>query len=205
MKENIIEFYLNRFKFIGSIEGADLSFISPLVRRKLNKLDKVTVSALNNVYSQDVENIVFSSHYGEYERLIKIIDQYKEFKEVSPNTFSGSVHNYPVGFFLLNQQKPVPYNALAFGEGDISSGLLASLVTKYNNSIFCYSDILGDTYISFSLNFSKIRNNESQKYILTIKSSNVKEPSYEEYKCFFENNMKKLVVPFFTIERADYD
>ena len=76
MKESNLEFYVNKFNYLNDIDGLDLSFIPPIVRRRMSVLDKITLSNLNSVYSDNIENIVFSSQYGEVTKLLKIIDQY---------------------------------------------------------------------------------------------------------------------------------
>ena len=107
MKEILLEFYVNKYNYLKNSNEIDLSFIPPIMRRRMSIVDKYILSVLNNIYSDNIENIVFSSQYGEVERLIKLINQYTENKEVSPNAFSCSVHNYSEGFFLLNKQKSI--------------------------------------------------------------------------------------------------
>ena len=65
MKESNLECYVNKFNYVNDIDGLDLSFIPPIVRRRMSVLDKITLSNLNSVYSDNIENIVFSSQYGE--------------------------------------------------------------------------------------------------------------------------------------------
>lgn len=189
------------FSFLSSVEDVKLEFLSPILKRRLSKLDKVTVSTLNDIFNEKVENIIFSSHNGEYERLIKIISQYKELNEVSPNTFSGSVHNYPIGFFLLNKQKSIPYTALSFESGDISSGILAAISSNYSNNIFCYSDILDDGFVSMGFYFSKKKIENSIQYKITLKKNKVKEPSFSKYVALFENKAALIETPNYTLER----
>ena len=105
MKTNFLKFYADKFKFFDDVDALDLSDIPPIIRRRMSKLDKMTFSALEGVFTDSVQNVVYSSQFGEVDRLLKIIDQYTECDEVSPNTFSGSVHNYPVSFFLLNNKR----------------------------------------------------------------------------------------------------
>ena len=96
-----MKFYIKDFCYIKSAEEIDVSSIPPLVRRKLSPIDKAALSTMIKVFDNNVEEIVFSSQYGEHTRLDTLITQYKEAGEVSPAQFSGSVHNFPAGFFTL--------------------------------------------------------------------------------------------------------
>ncbi len=118
---------------------ADTSFLPPLIRRKLGSLDKFAISAMESVYSKEIEEIVFASKAGEVDRLNKIISQYKEMNEVSPAQFSASVHNYPVGFFTLYKKINIPYFALAAGDKTFENGLIEASISAYNNVMFVYA------------------------------------------------------------------
>ena len=203
MKENILEFYVNKVKILETTDDINLNFVPSIMRRRMSFLDKVTLSVMNEIFTENVQNIVFSSQYGEVERLLKIIDQYVESKEVSPNVFSGSVHNYPVGFFLLNKQKAIPYNVLSACENSISSGLLASVISVYNNILFCYSDIKNDVPQVIGINFSKKKTNNSVKYRLKIQDNGYIEDSFNDYKKIFSNEINFIKTSNYVLERVE--
>ncbi len=119
---------------------ADTSFLPPLIRRKLGNLDKFAISAMENIYSDKIEEIVFASKAGEVDRLNKIISQYKEMNEVSPAQFSASVHNYPVGFFTLYKKINIPYFALAASEETFKNGLIEASISGHDNVMFVYAE-----------------------------------------------------------------
>ena len=202
MKDNTLEFYVNKFNCIDNIEDMDLSFIPPIVRRRMSILDKITISTLNNVFSDDIQNIVFSSQFGEVERLLKIIAQFRENNEVSPNTFSGSVHNYPVGFFLFNKQVSIPYNAISSCENSISNGLLASVISEYDNIIFCYSDIDDNNAKSFAINLSKKPGKNSSKYLIKVQTNNTNKDNFEDFIKLLNGSKNIIETPIYTIERV---
>ena len=135
-----ISFYIKDFAIS---KEADVSFIPPLTRRKLSSVDKFALSVLNKIYTVDTEEIVFVSEYGEVDRLNTIIEQYQTLDEVSPNQFSGSVHNYPAGFFTLLKKINIPYYALAAGKNTISAGLIKSIISPRKEVLFCFADNLG--------------------------------------------------------------
>lgn len=200
MKDNTIEFYVNNFVFLKSVEDADVSFLPPLIRRRLSKLDKCVLYVLKHTYNNNIQNIVFSSQYGEVERLIKLISQYQEEKEVSPNVFSGSVHNYPVGFFLLNEKNPISYTAISSGENSVSSGLLTSVISNFDNILYCYADVKDDAAMAFAINISKNSTSSAQKFQLKQYNTNNSD-NFEDYINLFENTKSLIDTPLFRLEK----
>ena len=202
MKENLLEFYVNKFCFADSLEDIDISFIPPILRRKTTNIDKVALSLMNKTYSEDIQNIVFSSQFGEVERLLKIIDQYTIDKETSPNVFSASVHNYPVSFFLLNIKKSIPYTALSGTNSTITMSLITSVVSDYNNTLFCFCDVNKGKTEGLALNISKKPVQNADKYILSIKNEENKTDDFRGYVELFNKNTNYLETPLYIIERA---
>lgn len=137
MKNDV--FYIRNINKITSESEIDLSFLPQLLRRRLSFFDKVSLTTMNKSYEDCVEEIVFSSVYGEFSRLDKIIKQYQECDEVSPAQFSASVHNFPAGFFTLNKKLNIPYYALTSFE----AGLIKSVISG-KESLCTYSDVYED-------------------------------------------------------------
>lgn len=204
MKENNIEFYVRNFEYLINPENVDLDFIPPLARRRMSIIDKAVLSVMNKCMSEDIEYIVFSSAHGQCERLFRIIEQYSSLKEVSPALFSGSVHNYSVGLFLLNSQNSIPYNAICSGGNSISAGILASLISNYNNVLFCYADYACDNLVSFALNISKIPIKYPKYSINTNKKLYLKD-NFTDYINLFNKNDKSLQTDIYKIERLKND
>lgn len=167
----------------------------------MSKFDKGIITVLNKVLSDDIENIVFSSQYGEVERLLKLIGQYTQENEVSPNVFSGSVHNFSLGFYLLNVKKTIPYTALSACEKSISTGFLSSVIANYDNNLFCYGDISEDNFVSMAINLSKKPKQGSSKYILKPSINDNLPDNFEDYIELFAGNKKSIQTPLFTIEK----
>lgn len=193
-----IEFYVNKFCAVNSPKETDISFLPLIMKRRLSNIDKCTLSTLNSIFTDNCQYLVFSSRKGEIERLIKIINQYTKEGEVSPNTFSGSVHNYPAGFFLLNKKTPVPYTAISAGDRTISAGLLGALTSNYENILFCYADSYDDKLFSFGVNITKTCGKD--KYKLTLKSSNKKE-NFNEFTELFSGIRDYTETELFKTER----
>lgn len=203
MKENLFEIYVKNFDFINQTKMVTANFIPPIQRRRLSELDKNVLAVLNNTMDEEVQNIVYSSRRGEEQRLMKIIGQYTENNEVSPNVFSGSVHNFPTGFFLLHTKQPIQYTALAGGEGSISNGFLASVISKYDNVIFCYADVAEGKNFALSVNFSKIPTKNSTKYLVKTGAKDGQEGKFEAFVKLFTSGTDELQTPLYTIERSD--
>lgn len=203
MKDKLLEFYISKFEYLDCFEKVDLDFIPVMLRRRLSLLDKTVLSVLNKTYTQEVQNIVFSSQYGESDRLIKIINQYVENNEVSPNTFSGSVHNYAVGFFLMNKQKPISYNAISSCENSLSIGLLSSVISDYDRTLFCYADIDAVQVKALAINLSKNQLKDSKKYRININNNNeLPKDNFTQYLELFSGRQEILETFGYTISRV---
>ncbi|MBQ3310772.1 beta-ketoacyl synthase chain length factor [bacterium] len=202
MKTNVLEFFVNKFNYTDTVDGLDLSNLSPIIRRRMSTLDKITFSVLDKTYTDSVQNIVFSSQYGEVDRLLKIIDQYTQNNEVSPNTFSGSVHNYPVSFFLLNKKLSIPYTAISAYENSISSGLLVSLISKYDNILYCYCDVNNGIVNALAINLSRFSDNLNNKYAIKMDNNNGSDDSFDNYTKLFNGTVSSLKTPNYTIEKV---
>ena len=111
-------------------------------KRKLTYTNKLALSTMSKVFTTQIEEIVTSSYLGEFERLKTIINQYKEFNEVSPMQFSASVHNYTAGFFARLKQISIPYYALS---GGIATGITKAAISKHKNILYT---LIGDKSIS---------------------------------------------------------
>ena len=201
MKENIIEFYVNKFNFFKSCNDPDVSFLSPIVKRRLSKLDKGVIYLLNKTVDEETKNIIFSSQTGELERLLKLIEQYTTEKEVSPNIFSGSVHNYSVGFFLLNNKKPIPYSAISAGDNSISAGIMATVCDKFDCTTFCYCDICNNEILAFSVSVNKLK--KGSKFKLVMNNNKNRNDSFENYVKLFSGELESLNFDIFSIEREN--
>ncbi len=125
---------------INSENEIDVSFLPPLVRRRLSLLDKAVLTTMNKVYDEEVEEIVFSSEWGEFARLDKLIEQYQTLDEVSPAQFSASVHNFPVSFFTMNKKLNIPYHALSAGKDSFQAGFIKSIISK-KRVLYTYADV----------------------------------------------------------------
>lgn len=199
---NEFEFYVKNFNYLNNTEDIDISFVPAIQRRRMSSLDKATLSVLNKTFSDEVQNVIFSSQYGQEDRLVRLIDQYTNNNEVSPNVFTCSVHNYSVGFFVRDRQKTITYNALSAHENSIFAGLLACVISDYDNNLFCYSDTSEGIIKSLGLNISNKGSDNSEKYKITINSNDFSEDIFEDYVKLFDGGIDVLKTSKYTIERV---
>lgn len=202
MKE--ITFYINKQSWISASDGLNFSFIPSIIRRRMSLFDKYTFYNLYKCFSDDIQNIVFSSKSGEVEKLIKIISQYSNEGEVSPATFSGSVHNYSVGLFLQNMKKSIPYTALSATDNSITAGLLAAVISKYDNNIFCYSNINGKEIFSMALRITKKPTAGSQEFRIILKSNpDYSYGNYNDFADLFSGRLNSIDTALYKLERIN--
>ena len=129
-------------------KSTDVSFLHPMARRKLTPVDKTALCIMNECFSSlDEKNrnikIVFASQYGELDNLNKLIKQYTEENEVSPATFSGSVHNSAVGQFSLLNRITKSYNSISAEEFTFEAGLTEAVLTASDcDVLYCYCDAI---------------------------------------------------------------
>lgn len=176
----------------------DLSFIPMLLRRKLNKFGRAGIYTLYNAYDDCVTNLVFSSQYGDVERVEKLINQRKEDGEVSPASFSASVHNATIGLFSLLKGIKTSYNSVSAGKKSISAGLLESIIS--GNSLFCYTESL-DGLKSVSVLTVEDKNGE---YMLCENSENLPAAdSFEDLISFLNGNTDEFISELYLIKRRN--
>ena len=109
-----LPFCIEKFSYIVSEEQIDVSFISPLVRRKLSLLDKAALTTMFKVFElQDVEEIVFSSECGEFTRLDNLIKQYQELSNDRKKSQEGVINYDKKSLEMLRKQQVARYKALA--------------------------------------------------------------------------------------------
>ena len=86
------------------------------MRRKMSKLDKICIHNMSKIFTPNIQEIVFSSEFGEFDTLNTLVQQYLINKEVSPTKFSVSVHNNINGMFALLNKLNSSYVALSAGK-----------------------------------------------------------------------------------------
>ena len=95
----------------------DVSFIPPMLRRRMSALEKIAIGLAHKIAPTDMEyQTVFASRFGEWEQTIKLIRQFYTDREMSPAGFSNSVHNAAMGHLSLLTHNKNTYTSIAGGE-----------------------------------------------------------------------------------------
>lgn len=108
-------------------ETPDLSFVPPLVRRRLSPLQKIYFSLARQVEGDPSRCTVFVSKEGEDSLTRRIVDSFRADGTVSPCRFSASVYNAAPGLWSVQTKNTAPYTAIAAGDDSIECGLLELL------------------------------------------------------------------------------
>ena len=198
---NDLTFYIDKFIFTEKTQEVDLGFVPPNLRRRFNLEDKHTIFAINFCMEEDVSEIVFSSKYGCFDRLVKLTEQYKEMKEVSPTLFSTSVHNTSVGQYTLLTKKTIPAIAISGGEESFINGLITAVTTK-KKVVYCFLDFFGDIKtLCFCISPSETKN----KFVIKRNEEKSGNIDLRGTVDLFSAKIQKAVLGGYTIERTSDD
>lgn len=107
------------------VESTNLSFIAPLLRRRLSPLAKCALHVANTC-AREVPSVsfVFASRHGELQRTVELLGNLAHDEELSPTLFSLSVLNSAAGIFSIAHNDHAPATAIAAGSESFGYGLL---------------------------------------------------------------------------------
>lgn len=109
-------------------EPPDVSFVPPLLRRRLSPLQKAFFHLAN--FGPDApapRNVVFASRDGEDALTRRIVADFRADGSVSPHRFSSSVYNAAPGLWSVFTKNVAPYTAVAAGDETVRCALLEAL------------------------------------------------------------------------------
>ena len=126
-----LDFY-QRKKRKSSDASPELDGISPLLRRRMSRLTRMSIAAaLDCCRRASVPpgkvRVVLASRHGEMATAVKLLDQMLAGEPLSPMDFSGSVHHIPGFYFSLVTSNRLPMHAVAGGEASFAAGFLDAL------------------------------------------------------------------------------
>lgn len=198
MKEIIFD--IKNFSYLTG-ELPDVSFIPMMTRRKLDNFGRAALCTLYKVFKNNEVALVFSSCFGDFERVKKLTTQLKEEGEVSPAGFSASVHNASVGLFSILEKIKTGYNAISAGEKSFAYGLLEGiLTTKEQDCIYCYTEDF-DEVKSLSVLLVQAADGE---FLLREKSENAEvSDTFEDFVKFLNDEKEFFVSDIFEIARVN--
>ena len=108
-------------------ETADVSFVPPLVRRRLSPLQKVYFALRHALGDDGTSSGVFASRDGEDTLTRRIVDDFHVDGSVSPHRFSASVYNASPGLWSVLAHDRSAYTAIAAGKDTVECGLIEAL------------------------------------------------------------------------------
>ena len=123
----------------------DVSFVPPLVRRRLSPLQKIFYALANQVETAPSALTVFASRDGEDTLTRRIVDDFHDDGSVSPHRFSSSVYNAAPGLWSVSTKNRAPYTAIAAGEDTIECGLIELFADAFP-AMLVYAEETGGGY-----------------------------------------------------------
>lgn len=133
------------FKTLASADEADVSFVPPLVRRRLSPLQKVFFALAKAVAAPEGGALVFASRDGEDTLTRRIVEDFHADGSVSPHRFSTSVYNAAPGLWSVFARDRSAYTAVAAGDDTVECGLLEAL-GSVTPATFVYAEETGGGY-----------------------------------------------------------
>ena len=122
---------------------ADVSFVPPLMRRRLTDVERAALHVARRVYPEPPPAeglpVVFASRWGEIGTTVKLMRQFHAEGEMSPAGFSASVHNAAPGAFSLFTRNRAGYTAVAARAGTLAAAFLEALAHR-TRLLFVYAE-----------------------------------------------------------------
>jgi hypothetical protein len=114
-----------RWSATAAAVAADISFIEPIVRRRLSSLSRIALKVAHDcVAERGRVRVVFASRHGELRRTTDILRAISAGEPVSPTAFSLSVLNAMTGIFGIARGDRSPASAISAGAETLGYALL---------------------------------------------------------------------------------
>lgn len=111
--------------FSGSSECL---YLTPRQRRRLSAISKLTLDiAVGCMDGHHQVPTVFTSRYGEVDRMAGLLESICSGEEASPTGFSLSVHNTSSGLFSIQTGNQCPSTAVSAGHDSLTAGLIEAV------------------------------------------------------------------------------
>ena len=123
----------------------DVSFVPPLVRRRLSPLQKIFFALAKVVEEGLSASTVFASRDGEDALTRRTVEDFQADGSVSPHRFSSSVYNASPGLWSVFTKNRAPYTAIAAGEDTIECALI-ELFAGQTPAMLVYAEETGGGY-----------------------------------------------------------
>ncbi|MGS0679945.1 beta-ketoacyl synthase chain length factor [Shewanella sp. 125m-7] len=103
-----------------------LSHVPAMQRRRLSKLTKIILEAVNQCQPAEQCRSVFASQHGEINRTIGLLENIVDESPLSPTGFSQSVHNTASGIFSILTANQAQSTSIAAGSNTFSQAFIES-------------------------------------------------------------------------------
>lgn len=192
--------FVKKFSYITE-DAINLSQLPMLVRRRLNLMEKLAITSMQEVFIDTNVNVIFSSKFGEIDRSIKIIEQYTKENTASPTEFMLSVHNTIPSVFSILNKITNSYNSISAGDNSFYAGILDGIMQiESADSLVCYVDSENKNYAA-ALLLSK--NPENHLLKLKFELNSLQTEPDNDFKTFFEGEKTKLNCGIFSLEKVN--
>lgn len=214
-----MQFFMCKPTICLGLDAVDLSFVSPMLRRRLAEIEKISLYLLNSSAPAINEyRCVFASQWGEIRRTAKLLTQLAKMEEMSPLDFSSSVHNASIGLFSLLKKNKESYTALSAEEDSLEMGILETLVTPSPVLFVFVEESVPDIYknhfkeselssckaegLSFFLSKEEdLSSDQCFKVNIEFEKHNAPILSFETMQRFLEGKESKIITKNFQISR----
>ena len=116
---------VTRWSATAAAVTADISFIEPMVRRRLSSLSRSALKVAHDCAAgRERVRVVFASRHGELRRTTDILRAISTGEPVSPTAFSLSVLNAMTGIFGIARGDRSPASAISAGAETLGFALL---------------------------------------------------------------------------------
>ncbi len=110
---------------LSSAQSTLLESVPKMLRRRLSPLAKTVFCAANQCLEDDTDvPTVFSSTHGELAKSFAMMEMLEAGEEISPTSFSLSVHNAISGLFSMAWQNKLQSTVVAPGEEGMAPGFI---------------------------------------------------------------------------------
>ncbi|MDR0624630.1 MAG: beta-ketoacyl synthase chain length factor [Treponema sp.] len=140
------EWALNRREIPRIMDGPALEFASPLFRRRLSQISRMTIQVLHDLSLPGKSvKVVFLSFRGEISRQLEINRMLIQEGDLTPAAFSLSVFNTPPALATIALGLTAGYSAVYPGQNRFEQGFLAGaapVLCGAGETAFVYADEL---------------------------------------------------------------
>lgn len=111
---------------IGGDAAPDVSFVPPMLRRRLSRETKLAFRVANDCLegADRAPGYIFCSRYGEFTRTFELLGLLADEEPLSASAFSMSVHNTAASLFSINRGDRVVSSSLAAGESTLETSFV---------------------------------------------------------------------------------